>query len=162
MGWISKVCVWWGGSQRFICLPSLSTRKFRVTDHGAISYINYPHHTALPNAEDSAEPGAVFSSHGKAKVLNFPTDSLSSAEKFLSWYVRVLYHSKAYSFLYDLEIKETWYEHCMNDTESSAFGRAVWWGDNAHSYIQCNFQHVSNFPTHIGKKFDIEKILKIF
>lgn len=35
-------------------------------------------------------------------------------------------------------------------------------GDNAHSYIQCNFQHISNFPTHIGKKFDIEKILKIF
>lgn len=55
-----------------------------MTDHGAISYINYPHHTALLNVEDSAERGAVFSSHGKAKVLNFPTDSLSSVEKFLS------------------------------------------------------------------------------
>lgn len=30
----------------------------------------------LPNVEDSAKRGAVFSSHGKAKVFNFPTNSL--------------------------------------------------------------------------------------
>lgn len=34
----------------------------------------HPHHTALLNADDSAEHGAVFSSHGDDKVFNFPSN----------------------------------------------------------------------------------------